>query len=73
MRAGGDLVGGVREERLARVDLPGAVRAHERVDLARAATGESDAAQDLGSSTADVQVVDLEQGFRQAVPSWAPL
>ena len=45
---------------LASVDLPGAVRAHERVDLARA-DRERDAAQDLVAVDGDVQVVDLEE------------
>ena len=40
--------------------LAGAVRAHERVDLARA-DGERDAAQDLVAVDGDVQVVDLEE------------
>ena len=44
--AGGDLVDRVAEQRVGQRRLPGAVRAHQRVELARA-DGQGHAAQDL--------------------------
>ena len=58
--AGGHRVGGVPEQRAGQRRLPGAVGAHQGVDLA-GADGEVDAAQDGAVLHGDVEVPDLEQ------------
>ena len=57
----GDLVVGVAEQRVGERRLPRAVGAHEGMDLA-GRDREIDAAQDLGTRHASVEVVDFEQG-----------
>ena len=59
--AGGDLVDGVAEQRVGQRRLPGAVRAHQGVELARA-DGQGDAVEDLAAVDGDVEIVDLEGG-----------
>ncbi len=58
--AGGDLVGGVGQQRVGEGRLARPVGAHQRVDLALG-HGEGDAPEDLGAVDGDVEVVDLEQ------------
>ena len=60
--AGGDLVGGVRQEGVGEGRLAGAVGAHQGVDLAFLHR-QGDPAEDLVVVDGDVEVVDLEQRF----------